>query len=55
MVKLKRKINLTKRLKKTIKRIRTKLKEITYNKLRLEDAIAKFYRMDNNKKLKSKE
>jgi hypothetical protein len=54
-VKLKRKINLTERLKKTIKRMRTKLKKITYNKLRLEDTIAKFYRMDNNKKLKSKE
>ena len=54
MVKLKRKINLTKELQKnkTIKRIRTRLKKITYYKFRFNDEIEnkqKFYKRIKNK------
>jgi hypothetical protein len=51
MVKLKRKIILTKKLNK-IKRIRTTLEKFTYHKLRLNDEFenkSRFYKISNNK------
>jgi hypothetical protein len=58
-VKLKIKINLTKGPKqKKIKRKRTKLKNITYHKLRLNDEIEKIsksYKKIKNKKYKLKD
>jgi hypothetical protein len=60
MVKLKWKINLTKRSKKiktTIKGMKIKLKKITYHKLGLKKTIknkSRFYKKIENKNKKSK-
>ena len=56
MGEIKKKINLTKILQKIIiKRMKTELKEITYNKLRLKNKIEnklKFYRKDKKINIK---